>query len=75
MLRKILKVFLEHGINLSYISSRPSKFEPNEYIFIVNFDGHLGNTEMLQAIEEIKPKASFFRYLGSYKKGHLVKET
>ena len=73
-LLEILKVFLEHGINLSYISSRPSKFEPNEYIFIVNFDGHLGNTEMLQAIEEIKPKASFFRYLGSYKKGHLVKE-
>lgn len=73
-LLEILKIFLEHGINLSYISSRPSKFEPNEYIFIVNFDGHLGNTEMLQAIEEIKPKASFFRYLGSYKKGHLVKE-
>ena len=73
-LLEILKIFLEHGINLSYISSRPSKFEPNEYIFIVNFDGHLGDTEMLQAIEEIKPKASFFRYLGSYKKGHLVKE-
>ena len=66
-LLEILKVFLEYNINLSYISSRPSKIEPNEYIFIVNFDGHLRNTEMLKAIEEIKPKTSFFRFLGSYK--------
>ncbi len=66
-LLEILKVFLEYNINLSYISSRPSKVEPNEYIFIVNFDGHLRNTEMLKAIEEIKPKTSFFRFLGSYK--------
>lgn len=66
-LLEILKVFLEYNINLSYISSRPSKVEPNEYIFIVNFDGHLRNTEMLKAIEGIKPKTSFFRFLGSYK--------
>ncbi|MBD5403120.1 ACT domain-containing protein [bacterium] len=66
-LLEILKVFLEHDINLSYISSRPSKIEPDEYIFIINFDGHLQNSNMLQAINEIKPKTSFFRYLGSYK--------
>lgn len=66
-LLEILKVFLEYDINLSYISSRPSKIEPNEYIFIVNFDGHLRNTNMLKAIDEIRPKASFFRYLGSYR--------
>ena len=66
-LLEILKIFLEYDINLSYISSRPSKIEPNEYIFIVNFDGHLRNTNMLKAIDEIRPKTSFFRYLGSYR--------
>lgn len=71
-LLEILKIFLEHGINLSYISSRPSKIEPNEYIFIINIDGHIHNTDLLGAINEIKPKTSFFRYLGSYKTGNLV---
>lgn len=66
-LLEILKIFLENNINLSYISSRPSKVEPNEYIFIVNFDGHVKEKNMLKAINEIKPKTSFFRYLGSYK--------
>jgi hypothetical protein len=28
---------------------------------------------MLKAIEEIKPKTSFFRYLGSYKAGTEIK--
>lgn len=71
-LLEILKIFLEHGINLSYISSRPSKIEPNEYIFIINIDGHIHNTDLLSAINEIKPKTSFFRYLGSYKTGSIV---
>lgn len=65
-LLEILKIFLEHGINLSYITSRISKKNPNEYIFIVDLDGHVRNTKVLQAVNEIKPKTSFFRYLGSY---------
>jgi prephenate dehydratase len=64
---------LENKINLTYISSQPSKNEPNEYIFIVNFDGHVQGTNMMRAIREIKPKTSFFRYLGSYKTGTEVR--
>lgn len=66
-LLEILKIFLENNINLTYISSYPSKTEINEYIFIVNFDGHIHNTNLLKAINEIKPRTSFFRYLGSYR--------
>ena len=68
-LLQILKIFLENSINLTYISSYPSRNNPNEYIVIVTFDGHVHNTNMLKAINEIKPKTSFFRYLGSYKRG------
>ena len=32
----------------------------------------VGKTNMLKAINEIKPKTSFFRYLGSYKVGTTV---
>lgn len=68
-LLKILNIFLENNINLTYISSQPAKSNPDEYIFIVNFDGHVENPNMSKAIEEIRPKTSFFRYLGSYQKG------
>lgn len=68
-LLKILTIFLENKINLTYISSYPSRNNPEEYIIIVTFDGHIHNPNMLKAIKEIKPKTSFFRYLGSYKKG------
>jgi prephenate dehydratase len=67
-LLQILKIFLENEINLTYISSYPSKNEKDEYIFVVNFDGHIHNPNILKAVKEIKPKTSFFRYLGSYKK-------
>ena len=66
-LLEILKIFLENEINLSYISSRPSKIEPEEYIFIVSFDGHLQGSNLLKVINEIRPKTSFFRFLGSYR--------
>ena len=54
---------------LTYISSYPSRNNPNEYIVIVTFDGHIHNNNLLNAIKNIKPKTSFFRYLGSYKRG------
>ena len=40
-LMEILNIFYENNINLSYISSRPSKHEFGDYIFIINFDGHI----------------------------------
>ncbi len=70
-LLEILKIFLENNINLTYISSRPSRIDPNEYIFIINFDGHIKNKDMLKVINDIKPKTSFLRYLGSYKRGEV----
>lgn len=65
-LLEILKIFLEHNINLSYISSCPSRKEQGKYTFIINLDGHIKDSNILNAIEEIKPKTSFFKCLGSY---------
>ncbi|MBR1424118.1 ACT domain-containing protein [bacterium] len=65
-LLKILNVFLENNINLTYISSQPSKLDPSEYTFIVTFDGHIQDESMKKAINEIQPKTLFFKHLGSY---------
>ena len=70
-LLEVLKSFLENGINLTYISSRPSKDNLDEYVFIVNFDGHANEPQFAKVLEEIKPKTKLFRLLGSYEKNYL----
>ena len=67
-LLEVLKVFLENDINLSYIASRPSKQKFGDYIFIVNFDGHIKNPKMFKTIQQVREKTDFMRFLGSYSK-------
>jgi len=73
-LLKVLEVFLKNNINLSSIVSRPSKNKFGEYIFIVNFDGHIEDSYILNAVGEIKEKTTYIRFLGSYEK-HKVHAT
>ena len=47
-LLSVLEIFMANHINLSYIASRPSKHKFGEYIFIVNFDGHIHDPKILQ---------------------------
>lgn len=70
-LLEILKIFLENDINLTYISSRPAKDNLNEYVFIVNFDGHVLEERILKVLNEIKPKTLLLRCLGSYEKNSI----
>ena len=62
----VLQIFQDNKINLSYISSRPSKHKFGEYIFFVNFDGHTTHAQILKTVEEMKKKTTFLRFLGSY---------
>lgn len=67
-LLEILQIFMDNNINLSHISSRPSKEKFGEYIFIVNFDGHMKDKNIMKTIKAVKDKAIFFRFLGSYER-------
>ena len=67
-LLEILHIFYKNNINLSYISSRPSKIKFGDYNFIVNFDGHIKNPQTLKTLKEIKSKTAFMRFFGSYEK-------
>lgn len=71
-LLNVLNVFMKNHINLSYIASRPSKHKFGEYIFIVNFDGHIHNPQIMQAIQQVKEKTTHLRFLGSYKKQNAI---
>lgn len=73
-LLKILSIFTQNNINLSYISSRPSKHKFGDYIFIVNFDGNYKNPKFMAAIKEVKLHTTFFRFLGSYERCKINSE-
>lgn len=71
-LLNVLEIFMQNNINLSYIASRPSKHKFGEYIFIVNFDGHIKDSKIMHTIQKIKEQTTFIRFLGSYKKSKAI---
>ena len=67
----ILGEFAIRKINLTKIESRPTKETPWEYNFYVDFEGHLQNKPVHEALLSIKPKTSYIKILGSYKKAEF----
>lgn len=65
-LLKILQIFQNYEINLSYIDSRPSKIKFGEYIFFVDFDGHISDEKTIKVINEIQKHTQYYRLVGSY---------
>lgn len=65
-LNKILTILENHNINMSYIDSRPSKKELGEYVFYIDFEGHILDTKIEDAFKEIMPIAKMFYVIGSY---------
>ena len=53
-------------VSMSKIESRPSKRIPWEYVFFVDVEGHRQDAEILRALEELEPRCSFLKILGSY---------
>ncbi len=65
----ILNILKEHNINMSYISSRPSKKGLGEYTFYIDFDGKILDLEVSKAIFKILQHVTMFKHLGTYPKG------
>jgi chorismate mutase/prephenate dehydratase len=62
----VLKEFEAKKINLLKLESRPSRKNPWEYYFFVDFKGNIDDSEVKQAINKINEKTLFFKLLGSY---------
>ena len=65
-LNKILSILEKYNINMSYIDSRPSKKELGEYVFYIDFEGHVLDKKIKDAINEILPLVKIFYVIGSY---------
>ncbi len=61
-----LGAFATRDINLTKLESRPSRDKPWEYIFYVDFEGHVDDLVCRQALDELKQLTNFLKVLGSY---------
>jgi prephenate dehydratase len=68
-LHRALESFARMGINLTRIESYPAKERMWEYLFFVDFLGHIEQPEIAQCLEELKGQTTFFKFLGSYPRG------
>ncbi len=70
-LQSLLKPIADNGLSMTRIESRPSRSGLWQYLFFVDIDGHLSQTAVKKALEEIKKEASLLKILGSYPKAVL----
>ena len=65
-LHEALDAFRTNGINLTRIESRPSKRNPWEYYFFVDFEGHQDDEAARRALEDVQKACIHLQILGSY---------
>jgi chorismate mutase/prephenate dehydratase len=65
-LLRALAAFDAHDINLTMIESRPNKQMPWEYVFFIDFQGHVQNEVISHALKMLEEQAVFVTVLGSY---------
>jgi prephenate dehydratase len=64
-----LGAFALRDISLAKIESRPLRGKPWEYLFYVDFHGHLDDPRAQKALGHLAEVADFFRVLGCYPRG------
>lgn len=64
-----LEPFNERQINLMKIESYPVKERLWEYLFFVDFAGHVKDEEIMKCMDDLKKKTTFLKILGSYPRG------
>ncbi|MDR2436852.1 MAG: prephenate dehydratase [Endomicrobium sp.] len=65
-LYEVLEIFSKNNVNLTKIESRPTKKKAWEYMFFVDFNGHVKDQNIVRAIKSLESKSIFVKSLGSY---------
>lgn len=68
-LYETLKIFADNHINLVKLESRPIHSKPWEYLFYADLEVDLSHEDHAPLLEQLKEKAEFLKFLGSYGKG------
>ena len=65
-LLRAMSAFDAYGINLTMIESRPTKQMPWEYVFFIDFQGHVKEERVAHALAMLAEQSLFVTVLGSY---------
>jgi chorismate mutase / prephenate dehydratase len=65
-LYRLLEPLAKHRVSLTRIESRPSRRRKWDYVFFIDFEGHVADQHIAKALAALKKRASLFRVLGSY---------
>ena len=65
-LYRLLEPLAKHRVSLTRIESRPSRRRKWDYVFFIDFEGHVEDPPIAKALAALKKRASLFRVLGSY---------
>lgn len=65
---RVLSAFALRDLSLTKIESRPLRGKPWEYLFYVDFLGHVDNPNVRNALNHLAELADFLRVLGCYPK-------
>ncbi len=65
-LYELIGEFAKRDINMTRIESRPSKRELGDYIFYIDFAGHIYNANIKDALDNITSNVGMLKLLGSY---------
>ncbi len=65
-LHAFLGIFAKRNINLTKIESRPSKKALGDYLFFIDFEGHIKDRTIAEALEEAREMVDKLKVLGSY---------
>lgn len=72
VLSDVLVELAQRGINLSRIESRPTKGRLGEYRFFLDFDGHVAEARVGDALAALRRRCTSVRFLGSFPKADGV---
>ncbi len=64
-----LEPFRRHGVNMTFIESRPSRRKNWEYLFYVDVAAHMSDAGLRAALAEVADHCEFVKCLGSYPRG------
>ena len=70
-LHQLLEPFYRHSIDLTRVETRPSQAGAWNYVFFVDFVGHLASEAVASALNDVRARAAELKILGSYPRGVL----
>jgi chorismate mutase/prephenate dehydratase len=68
VLHTLLQPLADHGVNITFIESRPSQRQNWDYVFFMDIEGHANESPVSEALQELEQVSSLFRVLGAYPK-------